>query len=360
MTNNHNISESKENTLAKINDSAYYPSKSDLSALIKQFTSPVTRRAIRPGFIARTDGFDVDKMVDSLQQRINRAVADGQSELDLQEHHLQSRIMSVSDLTPKLYDRLADNPVSLYNWIDAIEYAVAHTDTELISPKTKTLRLPIELAQFIRLEYQETSESDRELFNQFIFDQFELEDGKTYFIKTGNFSSKFQFANAKCSEPREAGEYFQVINNFAMMLGAGHTVDLVVREYIEDVENNPTIYNGMPLRTEFRTFVDCDTGELIGTVPYWHPIVMKRAFKHGLAESIQEDYVTYQQHEDKLNREYNKHLSRVNKAVLAMLPKLDLKGKWSIDVMKNGDDLYVIDIATMESSALSELLEDGD
>lgn len=71
-----------------------------------------------------------------------------------------------------------------------------------------------------------------------------------------------------------------------MTVGTGHTVDLVVREYIEDVENNPTIYNGMPLRTEFRAFVDWDKNELIGVVPYWHPIVMKHALKSGLSESI--------------------------------------------------------------------------
>ncbi len=44
------------------------------------------------------------------------------------------------------------------------------------------------------------------------------------------------------------GEYFQVINNFAMEVGAGMSVDIVAREYIEDVEENPTIYNGMPLQ----------------------------------------------------------------------------------------------------------------
>ncbi|RFA34724.1 hypothetical protein CAI16_10740 [Virgibacillus dokdonensis] len=63
------------------------------------------------------------------------------------------------------------------------------------------------------------SQADKNLFTQFIFDHFGREDDKTYFIKTGTFSSKFYFTNAKCSEPREMGEYFQVINNFAMLVG---------------------------------------------------------------------------------------------------------------------------------------------
>jgi hypothetical protein len=334
---------SKSNQPALVNDNAYYPSKELLSNLVSQFQAPITRRAIRPGFIARTDGFDVDKTVTDLEAQPG-------------QEGLLSRLLSVSDLTEKLYNRFSQNLNSLYNWYPAVERALQKSSTELKSPDTKVMRLPIELAQFIRLEYQETSQADKELFNRFIFDQFGLEDDKTYFIKTGTFSSKFQFANAKCSEPREMGEYFQVINNFAMQVGAGQTVDLVVREYIEDVEDNPTIYNGMPLRTEFRVFVNCDTDEVLGVVPYWHPIVMKRALQAGLADSIQADYQTYLSHEEKLTDEFNEHLSRVRKEINAILPNLNLSGSYSIDVMKNGDDLYVIDLALMSESALTELI----
>lgn len=331
------------NQPAIVNDNAYYPSKEALSKFIREIQAPVTRQAIKPGFIARTDGFDVDKTV---------AMLEGEPS----QKDLLSRLLSVSDLTEKTYERFAKNPNSLYNWLPAVTKALRQSESSLKTPDTKILRLPIELAQFIRLEYKDTSQQDKDLFNEFIFDQFKLEDDKTYFIKTGTFSSKFQFANAKCKEPREMGEYFQVINNFAMTVGAGQSVDLVVREYIEDVENNPTIYNGMPLRTEFRVFADFDKDEIIGVVPYWHPIVMKRALKHGLADSIQQDYQTYLQHEDKLIQEYNDYLGQVQKEIRSILPHVTLEGQYSIDVMKNGDDLYVIDLALMSESALTELL----
>lgn len=334
-------------------DSTYYPSAQAMKKLVENMKL-TTQRAIVPGKIARTDGFNVDGMVENLEQQIQALPEDSRERTQVQG--LLSRTISVSDLTEKLYARFAGNKNSMYNWLNEIKHAVANTDTELISPSTKILRLPMELAQFIRLEYPETSKEDKELFNQVLFDKFGLEDGQTYFIKTGTFSSKFQFANAKCSEPREMGEYFQVINNFAMTVGAGQTIDLVVREYIEDVEGNPTIYNGMPLRTEFRAFVDCDKKELIGIVPYWHPIVMKRALKAGLSDSMEADYQTYQQHEDKLTREYNEYLPRVKKAIESLLPELHLEGSYSIDVMKNGNDLYVIDLALMSESALTELL----
>lgn len=347
MTNQNELANPQTTQPALVNDNAYYPSKEALSAFVNQFNSKPMKRAIKPGFIARTDGFKVDKHVEMLEELVKQ---------DPENHHLMSRTLSVSDLTEKLYARFANNPNSLHNWLRPVINAVETSGSGFKIPKTKSLRLPIELAQFIRIEYPDTSQHDKELFNQWIFEQFELEDGKTYFIKTGTFSSKFQFANAKCSEPREMGEYFQVINNFAMQVGAGLSVDLVVREYIEDVEENPTIYSGMPLRTEFRAFVDCDKDELIGVVPYWHPIVMKRALKSGIAASIQQDYQTYQQHEDKLTRDYNEFLNRVKTEIKTMLPKLDLSGQYSIDIMKNGDDLYVIDLALMSESALTELL----
>lgn len=338
MTNSSN-----SQTPAKSTGSDYYPTKGMLAKMAASMKNKITQFAIRPGFIARTDGFDVDQMVTDLEKAPD-------------QHGLLSRLLSVSDLTEKTYKRFSENPNSLYNWYPAVEHALLSSETELKTPDTKVMRLPIELAQFIRLEYQDTSQTDKDLFNQYIFEEFGLEDDKTYFIKTGTFSSKFQFANAKCSEPREMGEYFQVINNFAMQVGAGQTVDLVVREYIQDTEHNPTIYNGMPLRTEFRAFVDCDKNELIGVVPYWHPIVMKRALSAGLSDSIQADYQTYLQHEDKLTAEYNEHIQRVRSEIKSILPNLPLSGQYSIDVMKNGDDLYVIDLALMSESALTDLL----
>lgn len=93
-------------------------------------------------------------------------------------------------MSVKTYEQFLNNPNSLYSWYPALELALLASDSKLKTPDTKVLRLPIELAQFIRLEYQETSQADKDLFNHFIFDQFGLEDGKTYFIKTGTFSKQ--------------------------------------------------------------------------------------------------------------------------------------------------------------------------
>lgn len=349
MADNHELS-----TFIDLEDATYHPSVQALQKAVATMGKKRTQSAIVPGMIARSDGFDVDEMIQNLEDSIQALPTSSSDRIQIE--HLLSRTISVSDLTGKLYTRFAANPNSMYNWFPPLMEALKHTKSGLLCPTTKIFRLPIELAQFIRLEYSDVSDADKALFNQLIFDKFGLEDEKTYFIKTGTFSSKFQFANAKCSEPREMGEYFQVINNFAMQLGAGNTVDLVVREYIEDAEQNPTIYNGMPLRTEFRVFVDCDKNELIGVVPYWNPLVMKRALSAGLSDSMERDYHVYMQHEEKLMTDYNAYLPKIKKAIQTLLPALALEGQYSIDIMKNGDDLYVIDLALMQDSALTELL----
>lgn len=272
-----------------------------------------------------------------------------------QFYHMSSRMKSLASLDDNLYKEFCNNPNSLYNWFPKLQQAIKQQDF-FKTPKTVVKRLPVELAQFMRLEYADTTETSKKLFNEIIFKLLELEDDKTYFIKTGTFSSKFEFRNAKCSEPREMGEYFQAINEFAMTVGAGMSVDVVAREYIEDVENNPTIYNGMPLHTEFRMFVDFDEDKIIGTAPYWHPIVMKRAFKNSLVADIERDYQVYQQHEDKLRHEYNQHVNRLQKEMKSLIKDIDLSGQYSIDIMKNGDDFYVIDMALMSESALTEFI----
>lgn len=338
-----------------LENTAYYPSLAQLKQVealmgkVKDSHLANKKNAIKPGFLARTDGFSFDQIDEMIETA------------GMHDSALQSRMMSVSDLTPKLYDTFTSNKNSIANWFEPLKNAAIKTEFFKV-PDTKIIHLPIELAQFIRIEYHETSQADRQAFNDFIFNAFELEDDKTYFIKTGNFSSKFQFANAKCSEPREMGEYFQVINNFAMEVGAGSTVDLTVREYIEDSEGNPTIYNGMPLRTEFRAFVDFDKNKVFGTVPYWDPTVMKNVLKNqaiaSMNPNIMRDFEVYLTHEDKLTREFNDHVTQINREIEKLLPHMNLKGQYSIDVMKNVNDFYLIDMALMAESALVNLLPD--
>lgn len=343
----------------------YYPDidvQRAINKLIEQTSKPTGLKKFvglmfKPNYLKRTDGIP-DKMIDNTIAMYEKARDNAKTEQEYKYNDaMMERGESLSDLTPKLYERLCDNQESMYNWLPKLKNAIKE-NTFFKMPDTKVWRLPIELAQYIRIEYKDTNEESRNAFNKIVFNAFDLDEDKTYFIKTGVFSSKFEFRNAHCTEPLEMGDYFSVINNFAMTVGAGRSVDLVVREWIDDVENRPTIYNGMPLHTEFRAFIDLDQDKLIDVVPYWNAVVMTKVLKQQgeTNPGIRKDYETYQSIKDVLINDYNNNLSRVKTHVKELLPNIELTGKWSLDIMKNGDDFYVIDMARMEKSALTDLI----
>ena len=197
-------------------------------------------------------------------------------------------------------------------------------------------------------------------------------ENKTYFIKTGTYSSKFDFRNAKVTtskEVRELGSYLLFIHFQALQMasplsspciyGVSTTNEWCVREYIEDKENNPCIYHGMPLHTEYRVFIDCDSDEVLGITPYWRSDVMKKRFTAGSdadTADMKHDYIIYQMHERKLMSRYNKNKELIVNKVNEMIPNINLTGQWSLDIMQNGDDFWLIDMATADCSALNDCI----
>lgn len=191
-------------------------------------------------------------------------------------------------------------------------------------------------------------------------------DGE-YFIKTGTFSSKYDYRNAHVAGPHEVaqiGEYLLYIQSQAVGMagpltrpstyGVSTTNEMVVREHIPDRLGLPTIYMGLPLRCEYRCFIDCDTKELLGIHPYWDPKVMNHRFRDWPDSDnphMRHDAVTYKLREPSLMREYEDTKSLVASHVAELLPGLELQGQWSLDIMRDGDDYWLIDMAPAERSA---------
>lgn len=178
-------------------------------------------------------------------------------------------------------------------------------------------------------------------------------EGKPLFMKTGVFSNKFDFQNCYCGLDRSnLGEKLNEMYHMSMLVGAHESSEVVFREYIEDVEDHKTIYNGLPLRTEYRVFYDFDKKEVLGTSNYWHSEMMTE-------DKLKEDYGNYLHEEEMLNIHYNQHKHYVASEVAKLMDGVEgLKGKWSVDVMENGEDFWLIDMATMDKSALVEYMEE--
>ena len=288
---------------------------------------------------------------------------------NMQFYHLFRQGLDILDLDYLAYEMLSYDPNSMSKWLPEIS-KVAKEKGFFKIPKTKILRVPMTLLQSTRVfEYKSLSPVTIEIINRYIHKVFELDDAKDYFIKTGTFSSKFDFRNAKVTagqEVRELGSYLWYIQhqasqmasplNNVCMYGVSSNNEWVVREFVDDVENNPTIYNGLPLHTEYRVFVDFDTNEIIGINPYWDADVMKENFLDvGSSAPSQKhhDYVIYTAHEHILAKRYEDNKEKVLSEVKKLLPDCKLQGQWSIDIMQNGNDFWLIDMARASESSLS-------
>ena len=56
---------------------------------------------------------------------------------------------------------------------------------------------------------------------------------------------------------------------------------------------------------------------------------------------------------------YEENKEKVLEHIQNMLPDVSLEGQWSVDIMQNGDDFWIIDMATADTSALSSCVPAG-
>lgn len=292
-------------------------------------------------------------------------------------YHLFRQGLDIQDLDPVMYEMIDTNPNSMGHWFPELVEAV-NKQTYFKVPKTTIIKVPLTLLQMTRLEYRSHTPTTLKIVDDYCYKIFGLDETQTYFIRTGTTSLKYDFRNVKVTgakEVHELGEYLLYNHSRGVEMagpltqpsiyGMQTTVEWAVREFIEPKEDIPQIYFGMPLRLELRAFIDADAKKVLGIAPYWDPNTMKRRF--SMDDDFRNpdkihDYTIYKAYEDTLMEKYDKYEDKIWKQIESMLPDLNLTGQWSLDVMVNGinedgsDDVYLIDMATAESSALVEYL----
>ena len=286
--------------------------------------------------------------------------------------------LDILDLDPVLYEILGRNRNNMGCWLPAIAEAAGKEGFFKI-PDTVLVQVPLPILQLTRLEYTSLNLTTLKIVDDWAMKVFGLDVRKEYFIKTGIFSSKFDFRNARVTgekEVRELGEYLLFIQHQATMYagffnvdehgrsvsryGAATTNEFLVRDFIPDKEGNPSIYNGLPLHTEYRVFAQFGQEAcILGASPYWRPDVMKGRFSKMTNEKGKHDYIIYLTHEEKLMERYAENKDKVLSHIKGLLKDVKLEGQWSIDVMQNGDDFYIIDMAAADTSALNDCVPKG-
>ena len=281
--------------------------------------------------------------------------------------------LDILDLDPITYKIIETNPNSMGYWFP--ELVEKCKDSFFKLPKTTIIKVPITLLQLTRTDYQSLTPITIKILDDYCMKAFNLDVNKEYFIKTGTYSSKYDFRNTHVygeKEVRELGEYLLFIHFQALQMasplsspciyGVSTTTEWVVREFIKDKENNPSIYMGMPLHTEYRVFVDFDEDKILGISPYWEPDTMKKRFGNSNDSNDPDkihDYIIYKMHEQTLMKRYEDNKNIVLNNIEKLISDISLPGQWSIDIMQNGDDFYIIDMALAINSALKECVPSG-
>lgn len=172
------------------------------------------------------------------------------------------------------------------------------------------------------------------------------------FVKNARFSNKFQ-AKGSCNLYGLEGlaEAVVSINQGAMMCEADGIDEIVVRQFIEsDRQNTPCIYEGLPLRSEFRVFYDFDKSLAVFTANYWD---FDYVFPH-LHDAT--DRIIFEHERERLDGAFRDNWERVQAVVnTAMKNVSGLTGQWSVDIlMDERGNLWLIDMAIAQRSAYRE------
>lgn len=173
------------------------------------------------------------------------------------------------------------------------------------------------------------------------------------FVKNGRFSNKFD-ARGNCILYGIDGldRAIANINYEAMCLGADGCDEIVVREFIESNSKvTPCIYNGLPLRSEFRVFYDFEEQKSLFTVNYWD---FNYVYPH-LYDAT--DKIVFEHERNRLEKAFSENRDRVQAMVDTAMKRVNgLNGQWSVDIlMDEGENLWLIDMAIAQRSAYWEL-----
>ena len=220
-------------------------------------------------------------------------------------------------------------------------------------PKTVIIQLPDEV--FIAC-FHDKPDDEEKIIDFIHFTVMPEIEGKIKvpFIKNGTFSNKFDFRT--CTPYPDAYSIalaFGQLNYASLFMETGGSTEIAIRERIPYNETLiPTIYHGMPLRPEFRIFYDFDERKVLGCFNYWDFNYCFKAISRNAT-----DRIVYREYYPHIESLYSEKKDQVMEMVSVAMKDVDMKGKWSIDVMydETKETFWLIDMAQAHRSAYWEL-----
>lgn len=214
-----------------------------------------------------------------------------------------------------------------------------------------TIIIPLSFKQFCWLTSDHYEDNKiKEFSNQIkkCIGKTQFKDTKKLFMKTGTFSNKFDFsASCKVEDMDKIGEQFLNMYYASMCVGDGCSTEIIIREFIESEQGKATIYNGMPLNTEFRVFYDFDNKKVLEIFNYWDRETMNKSL---IQMRNKDDANTFIKNIDEIEKDFKERRGKVIDLISKHMREIELTGQWSIDIMKANGEFYLIDMATAKSS----------
>lgn len=210
-------------------------------------------------------------------------------------------------------------------------------------PDTEIYHVPDELQNCFYME----SKDDESIISKWVTDTIKPNMTKyLYFMKNAVFSNKFDYQHC-ITNPRKIVDDIIAINYAALCVEAQGTDEIILRSVIDfDKKNTPTIYNGMPLRSEFRVFYDFDVHKVLYSVNYWD-------YDYCISGMyMKSDRIVFDYMKNEIHDKFIAHQTEVKKLVDDHMKNVDLQGQWSVDILLDEKETYwLIDMALAQNSA---------
>ena len=202
-------------------------------------------------------------------------------------------------------------------------------------PKSVIVPVPDDLWKgetFYMEHYEKNMEEILAFTNAYVLPAIEeAKIGSLLFLKNATYSGKFDAGRSCfCMKDRyQLAEHIAQIMYDSLCCEAGGTSEVVIRERItRNLSTTPCIYNGLPLRPEFRVFYAFDAKKPIFTANYWDydyvaPHLYEKTDRivfNAMREAIEDAFEAYK---DTVTDLVSDAMSRVE----------GLSGPWSVDVM---------------------------
>lgn len=230
------------------------------------------------------------------------------------------------------------------NWFPKIK------DCGIRVPQSIIIQVPEHIQQcFCMEDYETDAEKIQSWVTQEVLPRIRESElsGHPLFIKNGCFSNKYEARYCFCMET-ELAESIMRINYQAMYMDAGGISELIIRERIpHDASVTPCIYNGLPLRPEFRVFYDFTKHQVLFTANVWsYDYVYPRLYDIT-------DKIILEHEKMDTTKVFVKERTNIEALVMYHMNSVEgLEGVWAIDIMLTEQkEPILVDMAIAEGSA---------